>query len=394
MNLLVIGNGFDLAHNLPTRYSDFLDFMTLCITNYEKNWRQFGYNPWKDELNPWVAYNSILENISRNITKDSKVTTLFNNNKERIQSTLNDEGITGKFYKNTILRYCLYVYAYKQFFGREYNWIDIENELLKLLTDLHFKEFDKNTFEKIFVNLPWYNWREELEMIPFYLPTVAKELKTKNVPPEFVRQEVFDRLFKELEDFSLLLKLYLKLVRDDFNSAGAPNKIFKINANQGISVDSVLSFNYTDTAKIYVPEVPIHFVNGSLDDPKIILGVENPSQEKTADYSNENIHLFFKNVQRVLYDFHYEYANKMRINRDFGIAVHVIGHSLAPSDRYILTDVMMRADTVTIYYYTEKDKQSKIANLYQILGDELFTKHVNNPESTPCIELVSQKSIS
>lgn len=24
MNILVIGNGFDLAHDLPTRYSDFL----------------------------------------------------------------------------------------------------------------------------------------------------------------------------------------------------------------------------------------------------------------------------------------------------------------------------------------------------------------------------------
>ena len=230
----------------------------------------------------------------------------------------------------------------------------------------------------------------------FYIPTIAAALKSQNIPPEFVRQDVFQYLFNELEDFSLMLKLYLKLVRDDFNSAEAPapEKIFKINANQGISVDSVLSFNYTDTAKIYVPKDSIYFVNGSLDDPQIILGVENPSIEKTADYTNDNIHLFFKNVQRVLYDFHYEYASKMRINRDFGIAVHVIGHSLAPSDRYILTDVMMRADIVTIYYYTEKDKQSKIANLYQILGDELFTKHVNNPESTPRIELVPQKSIS
>ncbi len=27
MNILVIGNGFDLAHELPTRYSDFLNFV-------------------------------------------------------------------------------------------------------------------------------------------------------------------------------------------------------------------------------------------------------------------------------------------------------------------------------------------------------------------------------
>lgn len=27
MNLLIIGNGFDLAHKLPTTYSDVLDFL-------------------------------------------------------------------------------------------------------------------------------------------------------------------------------------------------------------------------------------------------------------------------------------------------------------------------------------------------------------------------------
>jgi hypothetical protein len=27
MNILVMGNGFDLAHGLPTRYNDFLNFI-------------------------------------------------------------------------------------------------------------------------------------------------------------------------------------------------------------------------------------------------------------------------------------------------------------------------------------------------------------------------------
>lgn len=32
MNILVIGNGFDLAHGLPTRYGDFLEF-SIMIDN-------------------------------------------------------------------------------------------------------------------------------------------------------------------------------------------------------------------------------------------------------------------------------------------------------------------------------------------------------------------------
>ena len=31
MNILVIGNGFDLAHELPTKYTDFLKFCTELI---------------------------------------------------------------------------------------------------------------------------------------------------------------------------------------------------------------------------------------------------------------------------------------------------------------------------------------------------------------------------
>lgn len=29
MNILVIGNGFDLAHGLPTKYTDFLEFIKV-----------------------------------------------------------------------------------------------------------------------------------------------------------------------------------------------------------------------------------------------------------------------------------------------------------------------------------------------------------------------------
>lgn len=36
MNILVIGNGFDLAHGLPTRYTDFLDFIKSFIDCYKK----------------------------------------------------------------------------------------------------------------------------------------------------------------------------------------------------------------------------------------------------------------------------------------------------------------------------------------------------------------------
>ena len=36
MNILVLGNGFDLAHGLPTTYKDFLDFANV-VEKISKN---------------------------------------------------------------------------------------------------------------------------------------------------------------------------------------------------------------------------------------------------------------------------------------------------------------------------------------------------------------------
>ena len=35
MNILVIGNGFDLAHDLPTKYNDFLEFVELFLNRID-----------------------------------------------------------------------------------------------------------------------------------------------------------------------------------------------------------------------------------------------------------------------------------------------------------------------------------------------------------------------
>ena len=218
-----------------------------------------------------AGYSAILDRVSRKAAKNSKVLALFNKNEEAFKSTLSNEDLLKRFYANSILRYCLYVYAYKQSFDREFNWIDIENELLKLLTELHSENFSQGKIDQISITLPRCNSVGTLVKENFYISTVVQEWKTKNIPSKFVRQEVFKYLFKELEDFSLMLKLYLQLVRDDFYSSETP-KVFQINSqdfDSGIFVDSVLSFNYTDTVKIYMPEAPIYFVNGSLEDKKI-----------------------------------------------------------------------------------------------------------------------------
>ena len=98
--------------------------------------------------------------------------------------------------------------------------------------------------------------------------------------------------------------------------------------------------------------------------------MENPSLDKINDFCNDSVNLFFKNVQRILYNYGYIYSTWLYENANSpdrtvlfngdvinGVNVYIIGHSLAISDKYILTDIIMNADRVNIYYYNEQDKQ-------------------------------------
>ena len=205
-------------------------------------------------------------------------------------------------------------------------------------------------------------------------------------------------LFKELEQFDNLLKFYLKIIEKSFKENGKKSYDINENNDNSIKIDKVLSFNYTNNAKIYLDDIekekyyPIHFINGDLQrNHKIILGIENPDKEETESFCNNNMNLFFKNVQRVLYDIGYKYPHWL--NEKYQNNVYIIGHSLAFSDKFILLDVIEHADRVTIYYYNDDDKQDKITNLYKILGDEKFSQYINNATSKPYICLKDQKEI-
>ena len=73
--------------------------------------------------------------------------------------------------------------------------------------------------------------------------------------------------------------------------------------------------------------------------------------------------------------------------------VTIIGHSLDISDKYILLDVIEAAKNVTIYYYNDRDKESKIINLYKLLGEEKFHRYVNNTSGKSYICLKHQSEI-
>lgn len=70
MKILIIGNGFDLAHKLPTSYSSFLDFVSYCESfRYNVNHKGEYYDfcvvnnnePLFDEISECCTNNKLLD---------------------------------------------------------------------------------------------------------------------------------------------------------------------------------------------------------------------------------------------------------------------------------------------------------------------------------------------
>ena len=69
--VLILGNGFDLAHGLPTKYEHFLDFVLYVrlLYTYEESGHGGSY---KDNLQKWDGHKYIKDNLLNASQKHSE----------------------------------------------------------------------------------------------------------------------------------------------------------------------------------------------------------------------------------------------------------------------------------------------------------------------------------
>lgn len=112
------------------------------------------------------------------------------------------------------MRYCLHEYSYKRTLNKEFNWIDIEDEIQKFILALapEIKTLSelKNVSVRVCNCINYKNVDAKL----FFIPTIADVLIHEKIPNEYLKQTVFGCLFDELEKFNTLLKIYLQNYED------------------------------------------------------------------------------------------------------------------------------------------------------------------------------------
>lgn len=402
MNILIIGNGFDLAHGLPTKYGDFLDFCETVrrIYTYSGDASRKDYIYHIDNLNDGIK-KVLLEAFAK---RDCKRT--FNDDGTRnLKVTISYkflEELYTHINKNTWLEYFL---KCRSSIGG--NWIDFETEISKVIQVLD---------EAISVKKSGKEFNE-----------MQKEKHKILLDVQKASGGSMKKAFKDvtaLYDFAAFLNTELgRLIRAlEIYMVEFVGKIPVTEKNvdiEKLNLDHVLSFNYSDTyERIYSKgkEVECDYIHGKADLSKnvntsnLVLGIDEYLDDDKKDKELELLS-FKKFYQRIykstgnrylewvdeIKDGYTNYLKPLSLSGEVeypGHMLYIFGHSLDITDQDVLKMFICNENVQTKIFYYRKNQEDKtelgklIRNLILIMGQDELIRRTGGVHKT--IEFVPQ----
>lgn len=352
MKILVLGNGFDLDHNLPTGYKNFLYFC-LYITKENNKWQNYY-----EKLTP------IQKKYVKTIEQKKKI-------KAKFISLLEN---------NNLLRY--FEFRLEQ---QGDNWIDLEREIKSIVQEL--ESIEK---EYVLSKKNWYTANGE-HRIYETLDKLGLDNIAHGKINEISLNLIHSALQKSLRDFCKALELYIVTFINSTPIDGVSPDIIDFDATD------VITFNYSNTYERVYSGVHwrenIDHVHGvacesDSDETNIVLGITSVTENKEINRYVD----FEKYFQRITKKTENTYKKWLRSKlSDKGtIDVVFFGHSLDASDSDIIKDLICHENTkIVIYYYNDIAYQNIVANLIEILDKKTMLEYTYG--ESPKISFKPQK---
>ena len=412
--LILVGNGFDLAHGLPTSYTDFLnnfwktlhlnrkeDYIKEIIENDESYFEFLNYGG-----NIINSFDDLIDNLESYCKEYG-----FNFNKKEASANHNFRVIF-KF-KNDFFKKVNQKKSLK-------NWVDIENEYyseLKKITkipkldisksnDLHLKEKK----EKVIILNKEFGKVKEL---------LIKYLK-ENIIQKF-DLEAFENNAKFLEMYNIFKPNSSlngnKWNEREFASSSDYEHIRDVNEGEVLTKkifcsSYIVNFNYTDSSYLYYKETDkegffensnINSIHGEIDakDFETVFGYGDEIDEdyKLIENLDDNEYLkYFKSFQ---YFQNRCYDNLLNFIDNEKFQVCILGHSCGLSDRIMLNTIFEHKNcrSIKVYYHQKENGTDNYLDIVQNISRHfkdkpmMRRKIVNKEYSSPLPQNVRFKKI-
>ena len=390
--ILLIGNGFDLAHGLPTSYSYFLDFCDKVekIFTFQHRLTEMVYK--RKFLDDWNIDKSIKNKLLEWYKKSPT-------NHDELLIELNDN-IRDNIWIN-------YFLEKRKQLGQ--NWIDFESEISTVI----------QVFECV---------REHVERRKLMVNT-GIEYKTAELARDFVDfaiksdkenlQSMYSILTEGLIDsnFITYLDAFIEKMNINLDKLIRALEIYisefinKIEVSQknddikDINPDCVLSFNYSNTyERIYGQSNKIEYdyihgkadITNNVNTCNLVLGIDEYLEECDRDNKLEFLPFkkFYPRIFKSTDSSYMEWVDEIRQNSEYPYELYIFGHSLDKTDKDVLELLICNDNVQTKIYYHRKSNDDKkelgklIRNLVRVIGAKELIRRTGGSHKT--IEFIPQ----
>lgn len=391
MNILLIGNGFDLAHGLPTKYTDFLNFIEVI-----KQIIKINSGEMSDTINWMNIHPEIIKNLSDNIA--------FTENSLQHQEKMWKELIYDNFWIEYFLQCNMY---------QKENWIDFESEISNIIQDLDYGIFSSKEKSNIndnigdlsnaFLNKKYgkYTYTEKtMNALIGKGPSELISFKT-------IRDNLLNDLNKFIRAFEIYLTDYLEKIKCNVLSPDLKEiLIIEENSKEALGCN-ILSFNYTNTCqRVYLNSLNINLekhidyihgkadINNTIESNNMVLGIDEYLSE---DRKNKDIEFIaFKKFYQRIYKgtgcTYKRWVDGIKKDNNDMHELYIFGHSLDVTDGDVLRDLILNDNVYTTIYYLNKDIMGQqITNLVKVIGQDELIKRTGGRTKT--IEFKQQQNM-
>lgn len=394
--IIIIGNGFDRAHNLKTGYREFIDDYWSNFTDQVRNRISEHFGVYTN-VRTYKDNYANLEIKSKNDTIQNKPPFLCEK-----ENPYNDLLNYIEAYNKEISTKKLVLSFKNKFFEHISNqcsltsWLDIENEYYDALKKLLLEESSIKRNEKIIeLNKEFESIQDLLEK---HLVNVTENVeieKHQSIQDAFSsfiefddiatckQTEFVDSIFSDMYRFDSSMDFELDKKKDlQYNICSTVDEgrmyfLKKKFKNQNfkekycVPYTLILNFNYTKTAeRLYTNEemnYEVINIHGELQNQKnqIIFGYGDELDDDYKKIEKLQDNDFLENIKSIKYHKTRNYRDLLEFIKSGIYQVFIMGHSCGNSDRTLLNTLFEHNNcaSVKVYYRQYEDGSDDYSNL-------------------------------
>lgn len=384
--IVLIGNGFDLAHGIPTRYEDFINW-------YWEKWGQtLRSYPERIAEDMFCSFR-LKENIEFAgwyLVWGYRYQILLKkySNKELAEIAINDKEMCD-FHINSVFfsRICEAI--------ETTGWVDIEREYYYLLREAIIRP------ENCSYTISALN--SQLRQIQNLLAEYLSSATTLNIDyDERISQQIYGRIrendicISQLSDYYDYIDYLICHVDDEYPYILSKYGIDRANIHfltedlkelhkypKSTEIKEVylkdlirpsnimlLNFNYTRVGDIYGTKKvsTVNHIHGDLNNPEsIIFGYGDELDDDYNELLKQTDKESLKNIKSIKYLESSNYRNLLRFIESAPYQVYIMGHSCGNSDRTLLNTLFEHKNCVSIkpFYYQKEDGSDNYMEIVQ-----------------------------